>query len=299
MRKLLLTPRRPVHRRPSSRPAAATRSEAASGAAELVPAGAVDVRRGDARARGRPEGGDRLDPRQVPGRRAARASELKELIEKALRESDAPITFKEDIEPWLGDEAAFFASRPAADGEPQARRLLIATDDEDEARDGAREVGRGRGQAPRLQGRRVPHGRQRRRPARCSTASSCSGTERRRQGGDRHEQGRRRSSPTTRATRRRSRTRPRTGSGFFYLNSPQFVKRPRQTRRRACRSRSRSSSRSRSWRPSTPTTTASCSRRTSRGARADVRVRRPGQRPARPSCRATRGSRWRRPTSAS
>ena len=55
-------------------------------------------------------------------RAAARAGDkLKELIEKGLRESDAGITFKDDIEPWLGDEAGFFVSGLEQTGEP--RRL--------------------------------------------------------------------------------------------------------------------------------------------------------------------------------
>ena len=46
---------------------------------------------------------------------------LKDLIEKGLRESDAPISFKEDIEPWLGDEAAFFVGRARPERRGQAR----------------------------------------------------------------------------------------------------------------------------------------------------------------------------------
>ena len=60
---------------------------------------------------------------------------LKDLIEKGLRESDAPVSFKEDIEPWLGDEAAFFIASIGPNGQdPQSAAGLIATDDEDEAR---------------------------------------------------------------------------------------------------------------------------------------------------------------------
>ena len=59
---------------------------------------------------------------------------LKDLIEKGLRESDAPVSFKEDIEPWLGDEAAFFVASLGRERPGPATAGLIATDDEDKAR---------------------------------------------------------------------------------------------------------------------------------------------------------------------
>ena len=50
-------------------------------------------------------------------------AKLKELIDKVLRESDAPVTFSRDIEPWLGDEAAFFdqTGAKATIGSPAAQ----------------------------------------------------------------------------------------------------------------------------------------------------------------------------------
>jgi len=103
--------------------------EAASGATELVPAGALMY--GEATLD--PEGDQKeaIDSilAKFPGGGQA-GDKLKELIEKALRESDAPINFKDDIEPWLGDEAAFFASSLDSDNEPQAGVGLVATDDE-------------------------------------------------------------------------------------------------------------------------------------------------------------------------
>ena len=72
--------------------------EAASGAAELVPAGAVMY----AEATLKPEGDQKeaIDAilAKFPGGGQA-GDKLKDLIEKGLRESDAPISFKEDIEP--------------------------------------------------------------------------------------------------------------------------------------------------------------------------------------------------------
>ena len=108
--------------------------EAASGASELVPAGSVMY--GEATLK--PEGDQKeaIDAilAKFPGGGQA-GDKLKGLIEKGLRESDVPVSFEEDIEPWLGDEAAFFISSIGPTGEdPQSAAGLIATDDEDKAR---------------------------------------------------------------------------------------------------------------------------------------------------------------------
>ena len=89
--------------------------QAASGASELVPAGSVIY--GEATLK--PEGDQKeaIDAilAKFPGGGQA-GDKLKDLIEKGLRESDAPVSFKEDIEPWLGDEAAFFVANLGPNG---------------------------------------------------------------------------------------------------------------------------------------------------------------------------------------
>ena len=106
--------------------------EAASGASELVPAGAVMY--GEATIK--PEGDQKeaVDAilAKFPGGGEA-GDKLKDLIEKGLRESDAPVSFKDDIEPWLGDEVAIFVASLGPAGGTAAG--LIATDDEDKARE--------------------------------------------------------------------------------------------------------------------------------------------------------------------
>lgn len=106
---------------------------AASGAAELVPAGAVMY--GEANIK--PEGDQKeaVDAilAKFPGGGEA-GEKLKDLIEKGLRESDAPVSFEDDIEPWLGDQVAFFVSSLNMSGDDQSAAGLIATDDEDKAR---------------------------------------------------------------------------------------------------------------------------------------------------------------------
>jgi hypothetical protein len=107
--------------------------QAASGASELVPAGSVMY--GEATLK--PEGDQKeaIDAilAKFPGGGQA-GDKLKDLIEKGLRESDAPVSFKEDIEPWLGDEAAFFVTNLTPNSDTQSAAGLIATDDEDKAR---------------------------------------------------------------------------------------------------------------------------------------------------------------------
>jgi hypothetical protein len=108
--------------------------EAASSAAELVPAGATLY----AEATLKPEGDQKRAVDSIlakfPGGGEA-GEKLKEAIEKGLEKSGGAITFKDDIEPWLGDEAAAFASGLDASGGFQSSALLVATEDEAKAED--------------------------------------------------------------------------------------------------------------------------------------------------------------------
>ena len=107
--------------------------EAASGASELVPAGAVVY--GEATLK--PEGDQRKAVDSIlakfPGGGQA-CDKLKGLIEKSLRKSDPSVSFEKDIEPWLGDEAAFFVSDFITPRGQAANAFLVATDDEEAAR---------------------------------------------------------------------------------------------------------------------------------------------------------------------
>ena len=115
---------------------------AASGASELVPAGSVMYGEVDLA----PEGDQKqaIDSilSKFPGGGGA-GDKLKNLIEKGLRESDAPISFKQDIEPWLGDEAAFFVGGIGQSGDAKASAGLVATDRRGQGSRDAREVRRG------------------------------------------------------------------------------------------------------------------------------------------------------------
>ncbi len=114
--------------------AACGNDEAASSATSLAPAGALMY--GEVSLEPEGEQKEAIDAivSKFPGEGPA-GERLKGLIEQGLKASDAPITFKDDIEPWLGDEAAFFLTGGGESGEINNGALLIATDDEDAARD--------------------------------------------------------------------------------------------------------------------------------------------------------------------
>jgi Protein of unknown function (DUF3352) len=106
------------------------KDEAASSATSLAPAGSVMYAEVDLDPSGdQKQAIDELIAK-FPGE-GSPGERLRGLVEKGLGESDAPINFEEDVEPWLGDTAAFFIT----DANRGTGAALIATDDEDAARD--------------------------------------------------------------------------------------------------------------------------------------------------------------------
>jgi hypothetical protein len=101
-----------------------------SGAASLAPAGSLVY--GEATLR--PEGDQKAAIEELvskfPGEGSA-GDRIKQLMEKAFAESESNLSYAEDVEPWLGDEAAFFVSSVHAGGEGADAALLVATEDED------------------------------------------------------------------------------------------------------------------------------------------------------------------------
>jgi len=104
--------------------------EGASSATSLAPAGSLAYGEVDLEPSGDQQQAIEALAARFPGEGSA-GERLRSLIEEGLRDSDAPISFEEDVEPWLGDTAAFFVR--GAQG--QAGAALIATTDEDAARD--------------------------------------------------------------------------------------------------------------------------------------------------------------------
>jgi hypothetical protein len=103
---------------------------ASSDAASLAPAGALLY--GEATLR--PEGAQKaaLDDlvSKFPGKGSA-GDRIGRWLEMLVAESDSGLSYEQDIEPWLGDEAAFFISAVAPSGEQADAAFLVATEDED------------------------------------------------------------------------------------------------------------------------------------------------------------------------
>lgn len=101
-----------------------------SGAAALAPRGSLVY--GEATLR--PEGDQKAAIENLvtkfPGEGSA-GDRIRQLMEKAFSESDTNLSYADDIEPWLGDEAGFFVSSFDAASEDADVALLVATDDED------------------------------------------------------------------------------------------------------------------------------------------------------------------------
>ena len=105
-------------------------SSSSSGAASVAPAGSVVY--GEATLR--PEGDQKAAIEDLvakfPGEGSA-GDRIQQLMETLFAEAEADLSYREDVEPWLGDEAAFYISSiPEGEGEPDAA-LLVATEDED------------------------------------------------------------------------------------------------------------------------------------------------------------------------
>jgi hypothetical protein len=105
-------------------------STSSSGAASLAPAGSLVY--GEATLH--PEGDQKAAIDELiskfPGEGSA-GDRVRRLMEQAFAESDSSLSYEEDVQPWLGDEAAFFVSGIEAEGENADAAFLVATDDED------------------------------------------------------------------------------------------------------------------------------------------------------------------------
>jgi Protein of unknown function (DUF3352) len=123
--------------------AAGCGSDKKSSAAELAPRGSIVY--GEATLE--PEG----DQKQAIERLVAKfpgtgnpGARIQKLIEDALRESDSGLSFERDVKPWLGDEAAFFATAPARGDAGDAKAaVIVQTDDEDAALDAVEKAAKG------------------------------------------------------------------------------------------------------------------------------------------------------------
>ena len=152
---------------------------------------------------------------KFPGEGSA-GDRIRGLMEKAFSESDTGLSYAEDVEPWLGDEAGFFVSSldPGAAAAPPAGG---ATEDEDAQRRD-REGGQDERQDRALQGPRLLHVRRRRRGGRGRRLGRAR-QRRRLQGRGRHRRGRR-PDRGRRALHEDARGRPRGAARLRVLQHP-------------------------------------------------------------------------------
>jgi hypothetical protein len=80
---------------------------------------------------------------KFPGEGSA-GDRIRRLMEKAFSESDSGLSYRDDVEPWLGSEAAFFLSSVGGYGRDGDAALLLATEDEDQAMDAVKKAVDGR-----------------------------------------------------------------------------------------------------------------------------------------------------------
>jgi Protein of unknown function (DUF3352) len=110
-----------------------------SGASSVAPAGSLVY--GEVTLR--PEGDQKAAIEDLvakfPGEGAA-GDRIQSLMEKLFSEADTSLSYREDVEPWLGDEAAFYISRLRGEEDPDAA-ALVATDDEDATVDAVEKAG--------------------------------------------------------------------------------------------------------------------------------------------------------------
>jgi hypothetical protein len=111
-----------------------------SDAASLAPAGSLLY--GEATLR--PEGDQKaaIDDlvAKFPGEGSA-GDRIGRWLEMLVAESDSGLSYEQDIEPWLGDEAAFFISAVSPSGEEADAAFLVATEDEDATVDAIEKAG--------------------------------------------------------------------------------------------------------------------------------------------------------------
>jgi hypothetical protein len=104
-----------------------------SGASSLAPAGAVVY--GEATLDPDDDQQAAIDAliEKFPGEGSA-GERIRGLLEKAFDKSGTGLSYKQDIEPWLGDRAGFFIST-LTPGSPGGEAFMVATDDEGKAQD--------------------------------------------------------------------------------------------------------------------------------------------------------------------
>jgi hypothetical protein len=115
------------------------KDETASSASSLAPA--TSVLYGEVTLRPEADQKEAVDTivSKFPGQGSA-GDRLQGLVDKALKDSGSESTYKDNVEPWLGDEAAVFVIGKNMND----HALLVAAEDEDKALDGLEKSAEGK-----------------------------------------------------------------------------------------------------------------------------------------------------------
>jgi uncharacterized protein DUF3352 len=105
-----------------------------SGVASLAPARSLVYGEVTLRPEGDQKAGIEALISKFPGEGRA-GDRIGRLVQTIFAEADTGLSYREDVEPWLGDEAGFFVSSIDREGEDAAAAFLVATDDEGKAED--------------------------------------------------------------------------------------------------------------------------------------------------------------------
>jgi Protein of unknown function (DUF3352) len=126
-------------------------STSSSGAASLAPADSLVYGEATLRPEGDQKAALEALVEKFPGEGSA-GDRIGRLMEQAFAESDSGLSYKDDIEPWLGDEAGFFVSSVDPTGGDAAAALLVATDDEGQAEGAIEKGSKGEGREDSYEG---------------------------------------------------------------------------------------------------------------------------------------------------
>lgn len=123
---------------------AACGSDTASAPNQLAPAGAVMY--GEVTIK--PGGAQKAELDGLFGKLPGNKSFdqlIQEAMTKGFEESGSGLSYNQDVKPWLGERAAFFAAGQAKDGDLDGVAGLIETTDEEAAKDAIDKAAKGRG----------------------------------------------------------------------------------------------------------------------------------------------------------
>jgi hypothetical protein len=119
-------------------------ADTASAPNQLAPAGSVFY--GEVTIK--PSGDQKADLdavfRKLPGNKSFDQL-VQEGLTKSFEESDSGLSYENDVKPWLGEKAAFFATGQNKDGDLEGAAGLIETTDEEAARDAIDKAAKGKG----------------------------------------------------------------------------------------------------------------------------------------------------------